>query len=50
MKLGDTVTVEVERSSKDTGITYFPFVVPWALAEVISIYKVHKTKESCIRL
>ena len=50
VKLGDTVTVEVENSSKDTHAVYFPFVVPWSLGEVVSIYKVHKTKESCARL
>ena len=50
VKLGDTVTVEVENSSKATRVVYFPFVVPWSLGEVVSIYKVHKTKESCARL
>lgn len=50
VKLGDTVTLEVESSSKDPAATYFPFIVPWAPAEIVSIYRVHKIKESCIKL
>ncbi|KAL7543938.1 hypothetical protein ACHAXR_013332 [Thalassiosira sp. AJA248-18] len=50
LKLGDTVTIEVEQNSKDSSAVYFPFVVPWAPAEIVSIYRVHETKEACARL
>ena len=51
VKIGDTVTIEVEPSSKDSSaIAHFPFVVPWAPAEVVSIYRAHKTKQSCVNL
>jgi len=50
VKLGDTVTLEVEKTSKDSSAFHFPFLAPWAPAEIISIYRVHKTKESCARL
>ena len=51
VKIGDTVTIEVEPSSKDSNAaSHFPFVVPWAPAEVVSIYRAHKTKQSCVNL
>jgi len=50
VKLGDTVTLQVESSSKEPSITHYPFAVQWAPAEVVSIYRVHKTKESCVKL
>jgi hypothetical protein len=50
VKLGDTVAIEVEQDPKDSSSVCFPFNVSWAPAEVVSIYQVHKTKESCVNL
>ena len=50
VKLGDTVTVEVEPANAKESSVKFPFVVPWGPVEVVSIYRVHRTKESCARL
>ena len=50
VKLGDTVALEVEQDPKDSSSVHFPFNVSWAPAEVVSIYQVHKTKESCVNL
>ncbi len=46
VKLGDTIIVETEQDNKYTA-TIFPFTVPWAPAEVVAIYRLHKDKESC---
>ena len=51
VKLGDTVAIELERDSKGySSSAHFPFVVPWAPCEVVTIYRLHKTKGSCARL
>jgi len=50
VKLGDTVAIAMEQNSKDSTPVHFPFVVPWALAEIVAIFNVHKKRESCMRL
>lgn len=46
VKLGDTIIVETEQDNKYAAIN-FPFTVPWAAAEVVVIYRLHKDKQSC---
>ena len=60
VKIGDTVAVRVEQDIKDVSYrraklllpsaVHFPFVVKWSPVEVISIHRVHKTKELCVKL
>ena len=50
VKLGDTVAVEIEQDTKVLSSTYFPFTVQWAPGEVVTIYRLHKTKASCALL
>lgn len=49
VKLGDTIIVETEQDSKLSNAVHFPFTVPWAPAEVVSIYRLHRDKVSCAR-
>ncbi|KAL7548090.1 hypothetical protein ACHAWF_011377 [Thalassiosira exigua] len=51
VKVGDMVTIRIEGgTSKDSGGVNFPFVVSWAPAEIVTIYKKHNSKESCAKL
>ena len=49
VKLGDMVTLEVD-TQDSARISHFPFVVPWCTAEIVSIFRTHKTKESCLKM
>ena len=48
--MGDTVAIEIEQMKKAPDAVHYPFKVSWAPAEIISIYRVHKSKESCLKL
>jgi origin recognition complex subunit 1 len=50
VKIGDTVTLFVEESTKDAPASHFPFAVAWSPAEIVSIYREHKSKDSCLKL
>lgn len=50
VKLGDTVAVEIEQDTKVHSSTHYPFTVQWAPGEVVTIYRLHKTKASCALL
>jgi hypothetical protein len=49
VKLGDTIIVETEDDKKYPNAVNFPFTVPWAPAEVVSIYRLHKDKDMCAK-
>ena len=44
------VTLEIEPDSKAVPASHYPFNVAWSPVEIVSIYRVHKTKDSCLKL
>ena len=44
------VTLEFESQAKDVPGVHYPFNVAWSPVEIVSIYRAHKTKESCLEL
>lgn len=51
VRLGDMVCIEVEQQqNQKADAVYFPFVVTWSPAEIVSIYRVHRSKAECLEL
>ena len=50
VRLGDMVCIEVEQQSQKADLVNFPFVVAWCPAEIVSIYKLHRSKAECLEL
>eukprot|EP00804_Cyclotella_cryptica_P014250 CCRYP_005654-RA/>CCRYP_005654-RA protein AED:0.12 eAED:0.12 QI:84/1/1/1/0.8/0.66/6/2772/1335 len=50
VRMGDTVILQIESQSKGVSCGQYPFDVAWSPVEIVSIYRVHSTKESCLEL
>jgi len=58
VKLGDAVTIEydhgtralISKKQKKNKNAHYPFAFPWCPAEVVAIYKNHKSREYCLGL